>query len=335
MDVFLAAAKKHLSTYEFFVLPYNSTVSLLMKRKDCDDDMWTGLAMRYTDGPAKGSPDICRFGNLRPAVRLAQDKPPAFIFGNIGDSAKPESCWWLRQCSDFSPEDCGASVKTYSIHARNSGISIGDLFMKLEELYEVATIMRLSSGGDSSLGLRSKIEWFVDSCAADKRRRSRRLLGQLITLVGPDEISFPIVGKREATRYQCLLAGSPTLVRAVPCPVKREKYQSSSVHITYQTAINHHNPYHLDDEFGQLLILWGGGADHNSLTKIGIFPKWFLCERGIVSGNGRVGTAVLYTRWNGDVSGTHLDGTQDHILDLKGISREEVKSFLNRHMHAE
>ena len=82
----------------------------------------------------------------------------------------------------------------------------------------------------------------------------------------------------------------------------------------------------VDDAFDHALVLLGGGAGHETLTTIGVLSKQFLCDRGIISGNGQIGFTSIYMRWNANLSGTKLDGAEDRFLDLTdGVTADDVE----------
>lgn len=223
---FLTAAKAHLADFEFFGMPSDSTVAILMRKREAGDADWAGLSMRAVDGAAKSQQRLCKFGPLRQEVLHTQ--PLGFIFSNIHDATDPQTGWWLKQVSDFAAHASPRNGAWNVSFQPKSGVPVHELCEQLRNNYEASAILQLR-GDVSGRFLRTKSEWLLHARPNHKKRRLRMLLGQLIMTPGFDDLSFPLVGQRSDFRYNCLLRGRRTLLRVVPNPRLRERFQSSSV----------------------------------------------------------------------------------------------------------
>lgn len=351
--MFFAAAGAHLPDFEFFMTPFDSTIALFMRRNGAADDMWAGVSLRSTCGPMLCRPHCLQFGKTR--VVFPHGEPLAFVFLDCHEDADPQIAWFLRQPSDLELDGLGrdrllrcqerasASVKKAfksSITVQQkTGTGAREIFADLRRTYEAAEIAVARGDRVVHRPLRSKAEWLLDTRTTELRRRGRALLGQLIQLSGFDNMSFPgvIMGRRQ-TRYNCLLWGKRIVLRVMPHTKARQRYLSGTVSLSVfhfpeqmiQGEYQKSRPFHINDEFDHLLILFGGGEGAEKLEKVGVFSKEVLFETGFLTGDGHEGCTSIYLKWNGDVSGTKLAGLQDHILDLDGTSDDEIDMFLKR-----
>ena len=130
--------------------------------------------------------------------------------------------------------------------------------------------------------------------------------------------------------YAGILRGSKLIIRHF---TQQRSYKYGSVRFcrTIHKAGTVHGPFHVSDDFDNLLILVPELAPGSALQKIGFLSKKELFDRGFLTTDTCRGRANICVKFDGDFSGTLLEGLEDNFIDVN-VAPEELEAFVQRNV---
>ena len=328
LTFFLQAAKLHVPEFEFFRLPFGSTMQFLMKKKEDDDHCWAGLSLHSS---------LTTHERRMPERGLIFKFFPRSRFDpTTSGGMSPIAQWlchpirnlvWLRKSAELSGH---VEVRSTLRFCEASSVSPDDALSQIVGLYEIERTKT------SDKLLHPIADWLVYSTALPERHtRSRRLLAQLFRIPVFKTLSFPhlVFG---TGHHNARFRGRRIFWRAKPTLRTRPRNAT----IALRTRNDNDNefigrmtrssrPLSIDDSFDYCLFLISRQNDVDSLWKIGILSKDVLHSIGAISGPSGSGSGGVYVRSDGVLKGTKLAEYEDHFIDVD-VSHEEMLEFLDR-----